>query len=156
MKRSPTIGVHLDFGLSFQFSLSGIGKLLDEFTYSNKTRPLVILDVPRPPVLSEAVTQLMLRNSFASELFRMGSASAVLATGLADEFGQQQSLTKLLISSLAEGLSFGKIVNRIREMSHEYLAGLTRKELDESNTLNAIIGPSGTALFTQDPRIWLL
>jgi hypothetical protein len=178
MKRSLTAGIYLDFGtlsnravksVTFRFgdqspvssattgeanffSLTAVGKLLDEFASINHLRPLVILDVPTHPVLNEAVIQLMLRNAFASELYRMGNASAVLATGLTQPYGYGgMPLIIQLISSLAEGRNLGEIVREIRSTPLDRLRSVPQNRFTSGETLEGILGHIGTALFTHNP-----
>lgn len=178
MKRSLSVGIYLDFGSIGRttkyrpsdkagswsspvssaatgeanfFSLTALGKLLDEFAHINQIRPLVILDVPRPPVISEAVIQLLLRNAFASDIYRMGKASAVLATGLAHLY-EKEPLVKILTSSLAHGETLGDTVRLIRSRTLDYLGRLNRGQFDAPQTLGMILGYIGTALFTHNPN----
>ena len=155
MKESPTRGeVYLDFaGESGRKSLKGRSEL-DVFsayawsilfkslpTYA--PRPTIILDVPRPPGLTETLRQLFLRNAFAHNLFQLGNTSAVLATGLGND-RIQKKIDHTLIEAYAEGYSVGDIANKIRNRAKE-------SHLSNEDKLAFI----GTALFTNDPTILL-
>jgi len=169
MKRSLSVGVYLDFGTtshatwSFSaspsgsgpasaaaageasyFSVTAVAKLLAEFAYGRDLRPLLIMDVPAPPVTSEAVMQMVLRNAFASEVFRTGNVSAVLATGLVDR--TQQSFIEVIVRCLAERANLGDMVREIRQRPLTMFG-----QLNASETLASLLGPIGTALFAQHP-----
>jgi cellulose synthase operon protein C len=177
MRRSPHVGIYLDFsgvatrttkfsynrsdwdGLSGSggatteatpISLTWLGRLLEENAERRKRRPLLVLDVPRPPVIGEALLQLMLRNAFASEIFRLNNTSAVLTTGL-DRTGET---TYLLVASLMQNMSFGETANAIRKSGYEHLKWHKRLP-DSSLVLEEIIHSLGTALFTHDPTGWV-
>jgi cellulose synthase operon protein C len=76
-------------------------------------RPLVILEGQRTPSLSSTVHQVLLRNTFASELFRLGNTSGVVATGLFRSAEDRPKLLKPLINQLANLGSLGVAVNEI-------------------------------------------
>jgi hypothetical protein len=131
--------------------LSAVAKILEQFRYEHKIRPLVVIDVPRPSVFSEVVTQLILRNWFASALMRMANPAAILATGLGERFTSQRLITKSLLTSIAAGSSFAEITANIRNTTRDTPGPIDAKRLDSQQTLSELIGPYGTALFTQDP-----
>src|SRR6201988_409052 len=149
MARSTSSGINLDFG-TVQFSLSGFSKILEQASSEHKIRPLLILDLPRPTVVGEAVTQLLLRNAFAASLMRMVNPPAILATGLF-QAQLQYAFMKILITSLRDGLPFGEIADAIRNTTPNKLLNWPVKL-----NLGYLIGPFGTALFTQDPSALLL
>jgi hypothetical protein len=76
-------------------------------------RPLVILEGQRTPSLSSTVHQVLLRNTFASELFRLGNTSGVVATGLFRYAEDRPRLLKPLVNQLANMGSSGAAVNEI-------------------------------------------
>jgi len=145
-----TNGVSLDFeGTSLPWS--AVAKLLEQFGYEHKIRPLVILDVPRPSVIHEAVKQLILRNAIAASLMRITNTAAILATGLGERFLGQRLLTKSLLTSIAAGDSFTEMAKQIRNTAREYPAGVSAKVAGTPRVFSSLIGPYGTALFTPDP-----
>jgi cellulose synthase operon protein C len=171
MKRSMSSGVYLDFGAtestakrpttdhaplskeatgeSNYFSLSAVGKLLSDFSADKAIRPLLILDVPRPPVTSEAVIQLVLRNAFASEVFRMGSTCGVLATGLMDR--RQQMYAQLIVDKLAMKRGPGYLIGELRKIPLPMVRSFGKTTVGDPEALSLLLGPIGSALFTQNP-----
>ena len=145
-----TNGVSLDFE-GPTLSISAIAKALEQFGYEHKIRPLVILDVPRPSVVPEAIKQLILRNSIAASLMRITNTAAILAAGLGERILGQRLITKSLISSIAAGVSFAQMVTSIRNTAREYPASVSAEVLYNSRTIASLIGPYGAAVFTPDP-----
>jgi hypothetical protein len=145
-----TNGVHLDFEGS-PLPWSAVAKVLEQFGYERKIRPLVILDVSRPSVIHEAVKQLILRNSIAASLMRITNTAAILATGLGEGVLGQRLLTKSLLTSIAAGVSFGEMATNIRNTAREYPAGVSAEVVGTPRVFSSLIGPYGTALFTPDP-----
>jgi hypothetical protein len=82
-------------------------------------RPLVILEGQRTPSLSSTIHQVLLRNTFASELFRLGNTSGVVATGLFRYAEDRPRLLKPLINQLANMGSLGVAVNEINSRNIE-------------------------------------
>lgn len=87
-------------------------------------RPLVILEGQRTPSLSSTVHQVLLRNTFASELFRLGNTSGVVATGLFRYAEERPRLLRPLINQLANLGSLGMAVNEINSRNIETKADL--------------------------------
>ena len=103
-------------------------------------RPLLILDIDRPPGITETIGHLFLRNAFAGALFRLGRCPAVLATGLVDEVGT--ILYASLVQTLASGATVAEAASTVRSSAaHVYY---------EDELSLALVG---TALFTHLP--WL-
>jgi hypothetical protein len=104
--------------------------------------PIVILDVPRPPSLHEALLQLVLRNVFAAHLFILGRLPAVLATGLAapeDQF----DLSARMIRELAARTSPGDMAQLLRKF-HGDAPG---------RSISDLLGTACIALFARDPDL---
>jgi peptidoglycan hydrolase-like protein with peptidoglycan-binding domain len=102
--------------------------------------PIVILDVPRPPTETEAARMLMLRNLYASDLFELGSSSAVIATGLA---AYRASLGRSrLLYPLGAGASLAEAVREVRGLARSASAG---------DGFPEELAFASTALFTQVP-----
>jgi peptidoglycan hydrolase-like protein with peptidoglycan-binding domain len=76
--------------------------------------PIVVLDPPRPTSEVDSVVQLLLRNTFAGELFALGNTRAVFGVGLAALEEQDRQYTALL-EPLAEGARLGDVIRRVRE-----------------------------------------
>ncbi len=104
--------------------------------------PVVVLAPPLPSSPFEAALQLFMRNAFATELFRLGNAPAVLATGLA-ELDEPESSLETLVRAAARGESVGDVLEMIR-LSPVIPGG------DEAR-LGALLFPIGTAFFAHDP-----
>lgn len=79
---------------------------------TDKPAPLVVLDPPGPPGVDELFRQTLMRNAFASELFAIGNAGAVLAAGLhrPEHVGPSGAL---LARGLAEGRPLVDIAARL-------------------------------------------
>lgn len=154
--KAATNGISLDFESRQPLPLSGVTKILEQFGYAHKIRPLVILDLPRPSVFSEAVKQLMLRNSVAASLMRVTNTAAILATGLGERFISHRLITKSLLESIAAGACFGEMVANIRNTAREYPGGISAEVRESEKTFSALLAPYGTALFTQDPSMVIL
>ena len=88
-------------------------------------RPLVILEGQRTPSLSSTVHQVLLRNAFASELFRLGNTSGVVGTGLFRYAEDRVRLLEPFINQLAKMGSLGMAVNEINSRNIA-----TRTDLD--------------------------
>ena len=116
-------------------------------TFSRAPAPLVVVDVPRPPSLDEALRQLVLRNVVASELFLFGRLPAVVATGLAGPDDQA-----LLSDQLAEVLvgrpSPGDVARSIRRAD---LYGTSVQAHRWS--VEAVLPTACVALFARDPNL---
>jgi hypothetical protein len=100
----------------------------------NLNPPLLILDPPRSPDDAEVARQLLLRNRFASEFVALGTARAVLCTGLFDRGGLQ-----LAAERLAQEISLTPRLDQ--------LLMLCRKELATDR-----FSGLGAALFAPDPE----
>jgi hypothetical protein len=103
--------------------------------------PLVILDVDRPPGITETLNQLFLRNMFAGEVFELGRCPALIATGLVDE-----GVNKLygpLTNLLGSGATVGSVCQSVR---HINFVGPTNVPFD-------FVPGMAIALFTHLP--WL-
>lgn len=150
---STQLGVYLDFSnsrdeyyeekdpsASGKLTLTGLNQLLKAQRGRRPGTTLVVLDVARPPGPVATFNQLLLRNAFASELFRMGGADAVIATGLGDRLAQEL-LTAALVKSVSGGETLGETIVA--------LANIPR--LNSDDVLEG--GPqAGVALFAHDPR----
>jgi hypothetical protein len=100
--------------------------------------PLLILDPPAPPGLSERVRQLCLRNAFAGELATRGACAAILATGLGDA-AQQERLARSLVKSVAERWPLLDMLRQIWMMG------------ESTTALSALLPFVGAALFVAEP-----
>ena len=110
----------------------------------SRLRPLLILEAQRAPGDSATIQQMLLRNTFAAELFRLGNTSGVIASGLFEHVKYRTPLLRLLAEGLAERASLGKAVSRMNQLSHEMAA---RKGL---------LLVQSPILFTDNPSFTLL
>jgi hypothetical protein len=117
-------------------ALHGLLKAIDRAG----ARPVVVLDVNRPATITDAVSRLLLRNRFAADLFALGGAAAVLATGLPAE--DPFALYRPLVAGLGRGESVGAITSAIHRASPPVGADL-----------GEVLPHAGAALFTHLP--WL-
>lgn len=108
-----------------------------------KLRPLVILDAISPTGITEAIHQLIYRNTFASELFQLGNTSGIIAMGLAMDNELRDTLAHDLVSGLANTKTFGSVVNAMKK--HRRSRALARE-----------IPTLGIALFTNEPSLTVL
>jgi hypothetical protein len=104
--------------------------------------PIVVLEVPRPTGQLETLDQLLLRNCFAGDLFALGGARAVLATGLARSASRLQ---QVLVEGLAQGDPIGDTAQSIRQNS------VSRKDEKRAEEVAA----AATAVWTDDPGLRL-
>lgn len=90
-------------------ALSDLVAALDNAPYG----PTVLLDVAAPQTRAETVRALLVRNSLAHQLLRLGHAVAVIATGLAAP-GHQDDLCDLLAGGITEHNDPATLVRRVR------------------------------------------
>lgn len=156
---STTGQIYLDFGYellspSSQFTSSSGGRSFNQPSPAfindalallprSKLRPVVILDAIPPTGITEAIHQLVYRNTFAAELFQLGNASCIIAMGLSLHRGLTPMMTELLIGGLAHFGTFGDVVNAMKQQRI-------------SSALDQEIPTLGIALFTNDPSLTIL
>lgn len=104
-------------------------------------RTVVVLDADRPAGITDTLVHLLLRNTFAAELFALGGCAAVIGTGLVADAGYS------LYESMAGALGAGRSIGETVEMLHR--SGLHLPEHD----LERVLPHAGVALFTHVP--WL-
>jgi hypothetical protein len=104
----------------YDYAATDIDSLLRLF-FARATPPLVVLDVDAPPTGSELVLQLFERNAFAADLFALGGARAVLATGLVGSIADNASRYYQTPSApaLVDAMSTGGPLLEIARMVHE-------------------------------------
>ncbi len=119
--------------------------------------PLVVLDVPAPPVTGERLRQLFLRNAFAAEWTNSNSAppAAILGTGLGGRELQDELVT-LLIGLLRDARPVGAMAREIQ--AHAKLR-LSRAAVDSRSSFGrsltaqpSVASLASTALFTDRPE----
>lgn len=93
----------------------GVTDLIDLLQPERTARtPLLVLDPPHIPAPTEAARQLLLRNAFASDLFRLGGLQAIVATGL--HTGAEDYMTSTtLVDGLTAGRPLAAIAHDIRK-----------------------------------------
>ncbi len=102
--------------------------------------PWVVLDVAGPPNLAEALRMLLLRNTFAAQLFDLGHVRGVLACGLAPQW-QRHELTSLLVRQLVEAGPGAAL----RELRRQAAA-------EASTSLERVLARGAVALWAAEPR----
>jgi hypothetical protein len=112
--------------------------------------PLVILDIPAPPSITERLRQLCLRNAFAAELAASEAPPAILCTGLGEGM-RQVKLTDALLQGLADARPIGEIARFIWSLARE-IPPPDFWEEDSNGRIDEILPLLGTALFAQDPE----
>jgi hypothetical protein len=130
-----------DGSRSHELPVTVVRQLLAELPRGGGPRPVVVLDVDRPSGATDTVVHLLLRNTFAAELFALGECAAVLATGLVSDTGYE--LYEQLSGLLGAGRSIGETTGVVHHM------GLDPRERD----LERVLPFAGAALFTHLP--WL-
>jgi cellulose synthase operon protein C len=127
---------------SDELPVTALAHLLSAFP-QDSFRPLVILDVDRPPGISETINHLLLRNAFAGGLFALGSCPAILATGLVG--AAARTLYGTLVGTLGSGATVGETCREI----HSLVSSFDRTSEDFESTVPL----GGAALFSHLP--WL-
>jgi cellulose synthase operon protein C len=118
--------------------------------------PLVVLDTPAPPVTTERLRQLFLRNAFAADWATHAPPAAILGIGLGETRRQQQDrLVHRLIQLLRKQEPIGKIAQQIRREADGSI--LTAKPGSQGTMPSRGVPPSllpfaATALFTDRPE----
>ena len=124
--------------------------LLDSLMKSfdrGRPRPFLILDIARPSSTFEAAIALGLRNVFASQLLKLRTFSAVLATGL-EQPALLGTLAKTVISALDRDATMGSLAMDVRaQFTNPDARSRARNELDLA------LAYLGTALFADDPDL---
>ena len=149
--------VYFDFGFDADYSMQRMSKSASEpvqpsaafvndslaLLPDSKLRPLVILDAVCPPDPRETVLQLLYRNAFAAELFQLGNASGIIASGLSANPVLREWLTNSLVNYLSKTESFGDTVNFLKKDFYS-------ADPQDGSTI------AGIALFTNDPALTVL
>jgi hypothetical protein len=144
-------GIFLDFestegriyeerGLGFSFLTP---TFLDRILASLEQPPFVILDIARSDNDAETLRRLLLRNTYADQLHRLGNTCGVLATGLADRFGQE-SLIDPLVRQLTMGVPISMILRHIRA---------NQQPTSPYHPLISELPSLGAALFADEPHL---
>lgn len=152
MRFSAQLGIYLDFtggrdeyydendlSAAGKLTLNGLNQALKAQRQRRPGTTLVVLDVLRAPGAVATFSQLLLRNAFASELFRMGGADAVIAAGLGER-PERERFSRRLIKSVYGGEPLGKVVGALADMPRH-------------NLRDPLVGVAsgGAVLFAHDP-----
>lgn len=106
--------------------------------------PWVVLDIASPTNLAEAVRMLLLRNTFASQLFGLGHVRGVLACGLAPP-EQRFDVTREVVFSLIRG-GPRRVVGALRRELSSLGAG------GEGSRLENALPRSALGVWAANPR----
>jgi peptidoglycan hydrolase-like protein with peptidoglycan-binding domain len=124
---------------------SGVTRALGQSRWPD--RPIVVLDPSRGRGRTQAVHQLLLRNGFAADLFRQGTAVAVLGVGLGEP-DLHARVTRTIAESFARGRSLSMLVGDLRERP-----GPTGKLRPVDMTFESMLPTLGVALWAFDPSL---
>jgi hypothetical protein len=124
---------------------SGVTRALGQTRWPD--RPIVVLDPSRGHGRTQAMLQMLLRNGFAADLFRQGTAVAVLGVGLGEP-DQHARITRTIAESFAHGRSLSDLVTELRE-SH----GPMGKARAVDMTFESMLPTVGVALWAFDPSL---
>jgi hypothetical protein len=83
------------------------------------TAPVVVLDPPDIPTYTEAIRQLILRNAFASDVFQLSVAPAIIGTGLLRP-GEADEVGFALVSGLETGQPLTAVSEAMRRVARPY------------------------------------
>jgi hypothetical protein len=131
-------------GATVESAPIAVTRLKDVFHRPTEPRlpPIVVLDPARPSYQTEAGRHLLLRNRFASQLFALGSAPIVVATGLFSSY--DRNVLETFIGTLASGGAIAEACAAVRAEARD-----VRRGLDE------VLASLGVALFVDvAPRAW--
>jgi hypothetical protein len=124
---------------------SGVTRALGQTRWPD--RPIVILDPSRGHGRTQAMLQMLLRNGFAADLFRQGTAVAVLGVGLGEP-DQHARITRMIAESFARGRSLSDLVTALRESP-----GPAGKSRAVDMTFESMLPTVGVALWAFDPAL---
>ena len=124
---------------------SGVTRALGQTRWPD--RPIVVLDPSRGHGRTQAMLQMLLRNGFAADLFRQGTAVAVVGVGLGEP-DQHARITRMIAESFARGRSLSDLVTDLRE-SHSGMG----KNRAVDMTFESMLPTVGVALWAFDPSL---
>jgi hypothetical protein len=124
---------------------SGVTRALGQTRWPD--RPIVVLDPSRGHGRTQAMLQMLLRNGFAADLFRQGTAVAVLGVGLGEP-DQHARITRMIAESFARGRSLSDLVTELRDRP-----GLNGKNRAVDMTFESMLPTVGVALWAFDPSL---
>jgi cellulose synthase operon protein C len=123
---------------------SGVTRALGQTRWPD--RPIVVLDPSRGRGRTQAMHQLLLRNGFAADLFRQGTALAVLGVGLGEP-DLHARVTRTIAESFARGRSLSALAADLRETP----AGVRVRPVDM--TFESMLPTVGVAVWAYDPSL---
>jgi len=124
---------------------SGVTRALGQSRWPD--RPIVVLDPSRGRGRTQAMHQLLLRNGFAADLFRQGTAVAVLGVGLGEPDLHARA-TRTIAESFARGRSLSALAGELRERP-----GPSGKLRAVDMTFESMLPTLGVALWAFDPSL---
>ncbi|HUQ83099.1 MAG TPA: peptidoglycan-binding domain-containing protein [Gemmatimonadaceae bacterium] len=142
--RAPTSGDNVSAARGDALTPSGVTRALGQTRWPD--RPIVVLDPSRGRGRTQAMHQLLLRNGFAADLFRQGTAVAVLGVGLGEP-DLHARVTRTIAESFARGRSLSALAAELREMP----GGATVRPVDM--TFESMLPTVGVALWAYDPSL---
>lgn len=114
--------------------------------------PLLVLDVPAPPVLAERLRQFCLRSAFTSDWAAHTQGTALLGVGLGTGDPQDQQTTQL-VERLAAGASVGAIAQALRILPalRSDGRGYVRGTTGDGGFSPTLLPFAGVSLHTENP-----
>jgi peptidoglycan hydrolase-like protein with peptidoglycan-binding domain len=125
-----------------ELTVSSLCELVQRLVPTGGRLPLLVLDVPLPGTVAEAVRALSARNSLAFQLMELGGIQALLATGLAGAEDQIQ-----IVGTIAGGLAGGRDVADVARSLHHARPG--------ADDLESTLAFGATALCLERPSFAL-
>ena len=142
--RATGAGDNVSAGRGDALTPSGVTRALGQTRWPD--RPVVVLDPSRGRGRTQAMHQLLLRNGFAADLFRQGTAVAVLGVGLGEP-DLHARVTRTIAESFARGRSLSALVADLRETP----GGNRVRPVDM--TFESMLPTVGVALWAYDPSL---
>jgi hypothetical protein len=103
--------VHRGLQPGSELSVSAVCEIVRLLTGGGRL-PLLVLDVPLPGTVTEAVRALSARNSFSYQLMELGGIQALLATGLAPPEDQIE-IVDLVVGGLSRGQDAAQVTREL-------------------------------------------
>lgn len=115
--------------------------------------PLLVLDVPAPPVLAERLRQFCLRSAFTSDWAAHTQGTALLGVGLGTGDPQDQQTTHL-VQRLAAGEGAGAIAQALRTLPalRSDGQGYVRGSARDGGFSPTLLPFAGVSLYTENPE----
>jgi hypothetical protein len=104
--------IHRGLPSSPELSVSALAELVHVLVRGGRLS-LLVLDVPLPGTLTEALRAVGARNSFGYQVMSLGGVQALLATGLATAHDQIEIVDRV-VGGLSRGLDVGQVARDVQ------------------------------------------